>query len=203
MTKPPLPLTHAPNPGYNYGKPLEKAGTMQTRFFLSFVAATALSLLVGLAYGEGGEDMVVDPEMGISFRTPEGWTARKQPEGYMFSSDSLEGLIVIIPHDFEELGEMAEAAREGIEDEESGTNLQLSSLIKHYGNNGISGEFKGVFQNRAAKAYGIGLLSPRGEGVIVLAAVEPESYSNAYPKLVQTIASSIVFVQKESGEPLP
>jgi hypothetical protein len=176
---------------------------MRNISFMRLMAAGALLLLGGLAYGEGGENAVVDPEMGVIFRTPEGWKAEKRPEGYMLSSGSLEGLIVIIPHDFEELGEMAEAAREGIEDEESGTNLQLSSLIKHYGKNGIAGEFKGVFQNQAVKAYGIGLLSPRGEGVIVLAAVEPESYSSAYPRLVQAIASSIVFIHKETGEPLP
>jgi hypothetical protein len=110
---------------------------------------------------------------------------------------------VIIPHDFEELGEMAEAAREGIEDEESGTNLRLSSLIRHWGRNGISGEFKGVFQSQPATAYGIGLMSPHGGGVIVLAAVEPESYSNVYPKLVQAVASSIVFIKVEAGNSLP
>jgi hypothetical protein len=176
---------------------------MRTGSYLRPVAAAALFLLVGLANGEGGEETVVDSEMGITFRTPDGWIAEKRPEGYMLSSDSLEGLIVIIPHDFEDLGEMAESARAGIEDEESGTNLQLSSLIKHYGKNGISGEFRGVFQNRASKAYGIGLLSPLGGGVIVLAAVEPESYTSEYPKLVQAIASNIVFVQKETGKPIP
>jgi hypothetical protein len=167
---------------------------------LLLIAAAALTA-AGIAAGAPAiaqntpNGAVVDPEMGISFMPPRGWSAQKRPEGYVLSSGGQAGVVIIIPHEFGDLAEMTDEARYGLEDEENGIALALRSRVVPYGKNGIAGELEGTFQGQEARAYAIGIMSPRGGGVIVLAAVDPKSYSKLYHELVRTIVSSVAFLE--------
>jgi hypothetical protein len=191
-----------PGSALQWRKTGKKAGTMHKRPFILLIAAGILLLLPGLALGESEADVIRDAEMGVSFRTPEGWKAQRQPDGYMLESDTYGGVIVVMPHDFETLAEMSGEAMEGIVDEESGTSLKPLSRFTAFGRNGLAGEFGGTFRGRPAKAYGIGLLSPQGGGVVILAAADTKSYTAAYPRFVQGIASSVEFARTQADASL-
>jgi len=142
-----------------------------------------------------------DPQMGISFVPPSGWIAQKQGEVFLLGSNTHKGFILIQPHSFSGLKQMAEEAGQGIVEEDSGIRLMPASKLQAFGSNGLSGDFEGIVQGRQAKAFAIGLLSPKGGGVTILAAVESGSYTKDYPGFVRSIASGLKFVEAQPSGP--
>ena len=149
---------------------------------------------------DGGK-RVSDPQMGISFVPPSGWMAQRQGEGFLLGSNTQKGFILILPHSFSNLTQMAEGAGQGIVEEESGIQLMPSSRFQAFGTNGLSGDFQGIVQGRQARAFAIGLLSPSGGGVTILAAVEAASFTQDYPGFVRSIASSLKFGEAQGPGP--
>jgi len=160
----------------------------------------SLSCLVLFNLAAADQDSVSDPGMGIVFIPPEGWKAQKLQDGYVLGSDTLKGLILIMPHGYNSLEEMGMEASEGIVDEEQGIELAPLSTIQPFGQNGLSGEFGGTVQGQPAKAYAVGLLSPKGGGVTILAFVETASYTRAYPQAVRSLAGSMRFQASKTAE---
>jgi len=143
---------------------------------------------------------ITDPQMNISFTPPQGWKASKQEDVYLLGSDQYKGFIVIMPHIYSSLDQMNSEAQEGIVDEGNGVQLMPASGFKSFGKNGLSAEFSGIVQGREAKAYAIGLISPHGGGgVTIMAAVESGSYTGAYPKFVESLATSLTFIKPQAG----
>lgn len=149
---------------------------------------------------DGGK-RVSDAQMGISFVPPPGWIAQRQGEGLLLGSNTHKGFILIMPHSFTGLNQMTEEAGQGIVEEDSGIQLMPASRFQAFGSNGISGDFEGMVQGRRARAFAIGLLSPRGGGVTILAAVESGSYTQDYPGFVRSIASGLKFDAAQSSAP--
>jgi hypothetical protein len=147
---------------------------------------------------------VTDPGMNISFTPPPGWKASKQQDVYLLGSDQYKGFIVVMPHSYSSLDQMNAEAQEGIIDEGSGIQLLPASGFSRFGTNGLSAEFSGIVQGKNAKAYAIGLISPHGGGgVTIMAAVESGSYTSAYPRFVQSLASSLTFIKAQAGMAAP
>jgi hypothetical protein len=144
---------------------------------------------------------VNDLQMGISFIPPTGWMAQKRGEGFLLGSNTDKGFILILPHSFSNLSQMAEEAGQGIVEQDSGIQLMPASRFQAFGSNGISGDFQGIIQGRQARAFAIGLLSPKGGGVTILAAVESGSYTQDYPGFVRSIASSLKFTEAQPSGP--
>lgn len=157
----------------------------------SLIAGTVLGGCLHASADQGKR--ISDPEMGISFRVPEGWKAVKQGGGYLMGSDTLKGFILILPHGYPSLDALGAEAEEGILDEDSGILLYPASELKKFGGNGLQGEFRGTIQQRDAAAFAVGLLSPKGGGVTILSAVESSSFTDAYRQLARSIASSLTF----------
>ena len=142
----------------------------------------------------GGGNLVSDPEMGISFSMPTGWNGQKQGEAIYLSSTKYKGFILIQRHSYSSLDQMAAEASQGIVDEASGVRLMPVSGFQAFGTNGMSVEFSGVAQGRQARSFAVGLLSPQGGGVTIMAAVESAGYSEEYPGFVRSIAGSLAFI---------
>jgi hypothetical protein len=156
-------------------------------------------LLAALAVHPAGRaEVIKDPEMGISFSAPPGWKAQKQDNTYWLGSDTQKGFILIMPHSFNSLDQMEEEASQGLVDEANGIELIPSSITEPFQKNGLAAEFRGVVQGREARAYAIGLISPQGGGVTIIAAVEDAAYSEAYPRFVRQIASSVAFLTPQA-----
>lgn len=138
-----------------------------------------------------------DRAWGIQFRPPTGWAGRKAGGLFVLGSDTHKGAILVMPHEATSLDELRAAAREGLAEGE-GTRLKLVGQPVALGKEGLGAEFTGTLEGKPAKAYAIGLLSPHGTGAVILAVVEPGSYSKAYPEFARAIASSTRFSRPEA-----
>jgi hypothetical protein len=160
-------------------------------------------VLAALAVFLAAQSRVIrDAEMGISFTAPAGWKAQKQGSAFWLGSDTLKGFIRIQEHPYRTLDEMQEEASGGIIDEANGIELIPSSVSEPFQKNGLAAEFRGVIQGLEARAYAVGLISPHGGGVTIIAAVEEASYSDTYPRTVRAIASSVVFSSPQADASL-
>ncbi len=142
----------------------------------------------------GAGNPVSDPEMGISFIVPAGWVGQKQGGAIYLTSTSHKGFILIQRHQYNSLEQMANEAREGIVDEASATRLMPVSQFQTLGKNGLAVEFGGLAQGRQARAYAVGLISPGGGGVTIMAATEAPSYTEAYAGYARAIAGGLTFI---------
>ncbi|MBX2844357.1 MAG: hypothetical protein KTR26_21505 [Flammeovirgaceae bacterium] len=133
-------------------------------------------------------------EWGISFNSPPGWQSQTGENGFTFVSPDQKSLIFLIPNqDSKTIDQLKVAARQGIIDQ----NIRLSMVgnPKAFGSNGISCEFEGVYNQRQAKCYAVGILSPYGIGATILAISETIDYNEELKDLAITHAKSISFYQ--------
>ncbi len=133
------------------------------------------------------------PELGISFASPAGWVVQKQGDVIYLTSTSYKGSIMIQRHAYNSLEQMASEARHGIVDDGGATRLVPSSQFQAFGKNGLGVEFSGAVQGRQARSYAIGLISPGGGGVTIMAATDAANYTEEYPSLVRAIAGAVAF----------
>jgi hypothetical protein len=140
-----------------------------------------------------GGNVVTVPEMGVSFAIPAGWNGQKQGNAIHLTSTSSKGFILIQRHAYTSVQQMANEASQGIVDESSNTRLMPVSEFQPFAKNGMVAEFSGVVQGQKARTFAIGLISPQGGGVTIMAAVETASYNSDYSDLVLGIAGSLSF----------
>lgn len=141
--------------------------------------------------GEVGE-----PSLGFKFTPPEGWSPNQLQGGYLLGSQTQKGFVLILPHQYATLDELRAAAHEGLQDE-NGTMLHLEGEIESFGENGIAVNFAGLVEWQKAKARAIGLLSPHGGGVTIIAAVEEQSFGPEYVQLAEQVANRMTFFKPE------
>ena len=108
---------------------------------------------------------IVEKYHGVRFQVPEGWIARKNDFGYLFGSQTMKGIMLMIPHEMNSLDAIRQEAQKGIFDE--GTALNLDGTITPFGKTGVAGRYRGTMQGQQAIAYAIGLLAPQGGGVTI------------------------------------
>lgn len=135
--------------------------------------------------------MMGDELIGYFFSPPAGWQGQKAEIGYVLGSTTKKGLMIILPHELTSLAELQNEARMGVQDE--GIMLTLDGDVTQWESNGVTAAFKGVVQGQPARAHAIGLLSPFGGGVTVLAMVDSASFGQGYVDDVETMARGVVF----------
>jgi hypothetical protein len=140
---------------------------------------------------------IVDKEFGVRFTPPKGWIAQKNEAGYLLGSHTEKGVIVMTGNEYSSLEQMRAEARQGLVDE-NGTNLQLAGEIVAIGEKMLGAPYQGMVEWQPAKAYAVGLLSPLGGGVSIIAMVETVSYSEKYADYVKAIAKSMQFFKPET-----
>jgi hypothetical protein len=136
-------------------------------------------------------DMMGDRTAGYFFTAPAGWQGEQTETGFVFRSTTKPGLMIVLPHELTSLGELEAEARMGIE--EDGVMLFLDGEVTRWEANGVAAKFKGTVQGRQARAQAIGLLSPHGGGVTVLAMVDSNAFDATYVIDVEAVAKSVVF----------
>jgi hypothetical protein len=142
----------------------------------------------------GGGNVVSVPEIGVSFAIPAGWNGQKQNDAIYLTSTSYKGFILVQRHAYNSLQEMANEASQGIVDESTKTRLMPVAPFQPFGKNGMVAEFSGTAQGQKARTFAVGLISPQGGGVTIMAATEAASYSSDYSDLVLAIAGSLSFI---------
>ncbi|WP_169513326.1 hypothetical protein [Flexithrix dorotheae] len=133
-------------------------------------------------------------EWGISFNPPAGWSSQTGEGGYTFVSPDQRSLIFLIPNqEAKTIDQLKVAARQGIMDQN--IRFNISGEPKLFGTNGISSEFEGMFNQRQAKCFAIGILSPFGIGATILAISETKDYNEDLKNTATQHAKSISFYQ--------
>lgn len=164
---------------------------MRTFFFL-----LALVFMATSSNAQSGP--VGDANLGYQFTPPDGWIAQQGDGGFLLGSHTKRGFILVLPHAYTTLDQIRAEAQQGL-NEGGGTALQLSSPIENFGDNGVAAQFSGTVEWQPAKAYAISLLSPHGNGgLTILAAVEANSYTDAYQHDAEALARSATFAEPKA-----
>lgn len=140
-----------------------------------------------------------DPSLGISFKVPEGWEAQKADGGYMLTSSSTTGFMLVNTNNNSDMETMKAEARQGISDD-SGNYLQLISSIEELDSYIIGAEYEGVISGGAVKAYIIGVANTQGSGISLMVAAPTNLYSMAYKQLCFDFANTINIYTPGEGE---
>lgn len=138
--------------------------------------------------------------LGLSFTIPNGWMGQEAEMGYMMASNSVPGLILMLPHDQSYNLEQLKAQAQAGLNEGNGTNLQLSGTLSTLGQGAIGGEFTGTLEWQPAKAYIIGMNNPHGLGLTIISITTSEKYTDQYPGYAKAVMNSVQFRQPESKE---
>ena len=85
-------------------------------------------------------------QLGLSFVIPEGWVGQETQVGYMMGSNSIPGVILMLPHDVPyTLDQIKQQAYQGLTDE-NGTALKLSGELSDLGKQSVGGLFSGTLE---------------------------------------------------------
>ncbi|MEM7103968.1 MAG: hypothetical protein AAF502_12600 [Bacteroidota bacterium] len=140
--------------------------------------------------------------LGISFDTPEGWMGQETETGYIFTSHTIAGMIIILPHDEQHTIEEVEAyANSGI-NEGPGNQLTLTGKLEKFGTRAIGGEFSGKIDWTKVNAFVVAKLNPYGKGVTIISTTTPEQYNANYRKYAVELANSIQYKQAAESQAL-
>lgn len=142
-------------------------------------------------------ELTGDPSLGFFFRTPGGWGAGQQGEVFLLGSDTHHGLILVMPHELGTLEQLRAEAAQGLHDQ--GVSLTPRGSMEPLGDRGLAVDLEGFADSRPARARAVGLLSPHGGGVTVIALVATDSWGPDYPRWVEEIARSMEFRAPETG----
>jgi hypothetical protein len=142
-------------------------------------------------------ELTGDPSLGFFFRAPEGWGGGQQGEVFLLGSDTHHGMILVMPHEMGTIEQMRAEAAQGLHDQ--GVSLTPRGGMEPFGDRGLAVDFEGTADGRAARARAVGLLSPHGGGVTVLALVAADSWGPDYVRWVEEVARSMEFRAPETG----
>jgi len=139
-----------------------------------------------------------DPIYGYKFRKPTTWNHQNE-EGYiLLGSTTIPGLILVFPHQSNNMQGMMSEMQQGLQDE--GIYLTLSSQVEQKASNMASGFYQGVVQGEQAKGYGLGVLSPQGGGIFILAVSTPDKLGNDIIAAANTIGQNTLFYKPQTGD---
>lgn len=144
-----------------------------------------------------GTEVVEDKVNGYSFKKPGGWVHQRAEGQILLGSNTIPGLISVFPHRAASMQEMKNLMAEGIQEE--GVLLQLDGGIQSKGSF-ITGYYNGYLQGEQARGYGIGLLSPHGGGIFVLAVSTPQKLGQEIMAAADYLAENTQFNKPVTGD---
>lgn len=169
--------------------------SISRRSILAFILLCSTSLIFGQASGR-----IDYKQLGLSFEIPEGWLGQEAEMGYLIASNTIPGIILLLPHDQAySLAQIKEQAEAGL-NEANGTNLKLAGPLSDLGKGAIGGEFTGTLEWQPAKAFIIGMHNPHGLGITIIAITTTEQYNTNYAGYAKAVKNSIQFRKPESKE---
>ncbi len=119
-----------------------------------------------------GSEQLRDAINGYSFTVPEGWVHQKADGQILMGSHTIPGIISVSPHQARSMQELQGLMSQGLQEE--GIYLTPDGAFQQRYQNMASGYYKGSVQGEQARGYLIGVLSPHGGGLYILALSTPE-----------------------------
>jgi len=145
-----------------------------------------------------GSEVVRDELNGFSFVKPEGWVHQYADGQILLGSHTIPGLISVFPHRARNSQEMQELMKQGFQEE--GVSLLLQSSLQQRSGGMITGTYGGTVQAEQARGHGIGLLSPHGGGVFVMAVSTPQKLGQPIMDAAEYIVQNTSFQKQEVGD---
>lgn len=146
--------------------------------------------------GNAGNE-VSDPSWGFSIVPPSGWVHQKTAEGAILGHNTVAGMILVLPHRAGNMQQMQQELMEGLQEDRN--YLMLNGAISQDGNNILKGDYSGVMDGTQVKAKGMGVLSPYGGGVYLIAVTTPEKLGPELVNAAESIARNMKFSKQESS----
>lgn len=147
--------------------------------------------------GPEGE-LVSDPVNGYAFTRPVGWLHRQDEGQILLGSNSVPGLISVFPHQAGNMEEMRALMNQGIREE--GVMLAPEGAMQPLASQMLKGYYQGSIQGEQARGYGIGILSPHGGGIFVLAVSTPEQLGQEIMAAAGYLAAHTRFTGRSTGD---
>ena len=139
-----------------------------------------------------------DAVYGYKFRKPAGWN-HQNGEGYiLLGSNTVPGLISVFPHQSATMQAMMIEMQQGLQDE--GISLTVSSQVEQKSTNMASVNCQGTVQGEQAKGYCLGVLSPNGGGIYILAVSTPDKLGNDIIAAANAIGQNTIFSKPSAGD---
>ena len=137
---------------------------------------------------------------GLQCTIPEGWIGQEANGIYLIASQTLPGLVLLMPHQTTQLEVLRLEAAKGLSDPANGIELRLSGDIIPLNERSIAAQYEGFFAQTAASAFAVGLINPLGMGATVMVITQSDQYEEFYKNLTLEIARSITFVAPETPD---
>ena len=137
-------------------------------------------------------------QIGISFTIPQGWLGQEREGMFLMGSNTIPGLVILMPQNYGSLEAMKAELKNGYSDQ-MGTNLMLSGNIENLGNQKIGGTYTGTLEGQQVKAYVIAALNPHGQEVLIMSVTTTQSYSDEQPKVAKSLSNSLQFAKPKTG----
>lgn len=134
---------------------------------------------------------VENPEAGVRFTIPEGWSGELSGDVLVMRSDSSSYAILLIEHQHSDLDGLRSELEQGVN--QDGFSLGLMGMVSPYGEMGLSAQYEGVVRSRETSAYLVSLLHPFGRGLSIMAIGNSEEMGRDWVELVNGFADTIEF----------
>jgi hypothetical protein len=142
----------------------------------------------------------VFPAWGMRCTIPEGWIGQEAEGVYLIASQTLPGLILLMPHQTTHLDALRLEAALGLSDPTNGIELRLSGDVMPIDERSIAAKYQGFFSQTAASAFAVGLVNPLGTGATIMVITESSQYGTFYQNLVLGVARSMTFTAPETPD---
>ena len=147
---------------------------------------------------KSGTERVNDEVNGYSFTKPEGWVHQQADGQILLGSHTIPGVISVFPHQAKSMQELHGLMQLGIQEE--GVFLTLDGNVQQKGSNRVVGYYNGSVQGEQARGYGMGLLSPHGGGIYILAVSTPQKLGQEIMAAADYLASNTQFNKRKTGD---
>lgn len=153
---------------------------------------TAATAAPPATYVPPASDEVDDPAWGLRFRIPAGWQlAQQDEESWIFGSTALPGLVLVWELELATLAELRAVVSQEIVDD--GLRLSPRGAPEEMGSATLGVEVEGTLGDAQVRGYAVGVISPHGSGVTILAVTEPERYEAGHRSAALELAESVRF----------
>ena len=145
-----------------------------------------------------GSEQVHDAINGYNFTVPEGWVHQMADGQILMGSHTIAGILSVSPHQARSMQELQGLISQGLQEE--GIYLAPEGAFRQPSQNMVSGYYKGSVQGEQARAYLIGVLSPHGGGLYILALSTPDKLGQEIMAAADFLASSTRFSERKTGD---
>jgi hypothetical protein len=133
-----------------------------------------------------------DPQWGVRFRIPPGWQLGQQEEGsWVLVSATVPGVVLVSELEVESLDELRRVVAGEIVDQ--GIRLTPGNGSEAVGSEGLGVEVTGTLGDAPVQGYAVGVVSPHGPGLTILAVTEPGRYEPAHREAARLLGESVRF----------